>query len=63
MLALQRETGCCPVCDRQVPRLVQAVDGVVREAYACPFDGTIGYGGLPVSLGTWADRIAQSSSV
>jgi len=48
------ENGCCPVCDRQVPRLLAQGDGVTQEIYACPDDGMVGYGFLPITLDEWA---------
>lgn len=56
------ETGCCPVCDRQVPRFVARIEGVVREVYACPADGSVGYGFLPVTLQKWIDGIAATAA-
>lgn len=52
------ESGCCPVCDRQVPRVRAEVDGAFREVYDCPDDGPIGYGDMPVTIGRWAGAIA-----
>jgi hypothetical protein len=54
------ESGCCPVCDRQVPRFLAEGDGVTREVYACPEDGMVGYGALPVTLEQWIRGLAAS---
>lgn len=52
------ETGCCPVCDRQVPRVQTELEGGLTEIYDCPEDGPIGYGALPVTVERWARSIA-----
>lgn len=56
MTALLSDTGCCPVCGLDVPRLLSRAQGVATELYACPRHGPIEYGPRPVRLGQWIDQ-------
>ena len=53
MTALLRDSGCCPICDRTVPRLLARSGDAVREMYVCPNHGPIGYGPQPLSVEGW----------
>jgi hypothetical protein len=43
--------GACPVCDRDVTRVVHTTAGIQREVFQCPADGRLEYetGIVPLS--------------
>lgn len=36
--------GACPVCDRDVARVVHTTEGIQREVFQCPAHGRLEYG-------------------
>lgn len=61
MTAILKDIGCCPICDRQVPRLLARESSATREVYTCPTDGSVTYGPQAVSLRHWIDERRKGS--
>ena len=55
MPAMLKDQGSCPICARNVPRLLATLRGRMREIYTCPDHGAVAYGVTNVTVQEWND--------
>ena len=53
MPAMLKDEGSCPICARNVPRLLATLRGRMREIYTCPDHGAVAYGASNVTVQEW----------